>query len=160
MLDYTLVSAKATYRMLEQPDVRSFLALVGARHRDDPPGWSLPQEKILATFRELQRNKDRGTLFVFEQGLVLVGYAILINFWSNRLGGLAVVVDEMYVDPDRGDPGLPADFLQLLAKVAPAEVRAIRVAADARDRRSLGELKRLGFRDSGRTFFELPVKNS
>ena len=160
MLDYTLVSAKATYRMLEQPDVPSFLRLVIARHRDDPPGWSLPQERILSTFRELQLHKDRGTLFVFEQGLVLVGYAILIYFWSNRLGGIALVVDEMYVDPNRGDPALPADFLQLLARVAPPDVRAIRIAAEARDRRSHGELRRLGFRDSGRTYFELPVKNA
>lgn len=160
MLDYTLVSSRATYRMLQQPDVASFLSLVGARHRDDPPGWDLPQERVLATFRELQRNKDRGSLFVFEQGLVLVGYAILINFWSNRLGGIALVVDEMYVDPVRADPELPGDFLKLLAQVAPAEVRAIRVAADARDRRSLGELRQLGFKDSGRTFFELNIKHT
>jgi len=160
MLDYTLVSSRATYRMLQQPDVPAFLALVGARHRDDPPGWNLPQEQILATFRELQRNKDRGTLFVFEQGLVLVGYAVLINYWSNRLGGLALVVDEMYVDPQRGDPELPGDFLKLLAHVAPPEVRALRVAADARDRSARGALRELGFKDSGRIFFELSVKNT
>jgi hypothetical protein len=71
-----------------------------------------------------------------------------------------LVVDEMYVDPVRADPELPGDFLRLLAQVAPAEVRAIRVAADARDRRSLGELRRLGFKDSGRTFFELKVKQT
>jgi diamine N-acetyltransferase len=154
MLDYTLVSPRATYRMLQQPDVPAFLALVGARHRDDPPSRSLPQERVLATFRELTRNKDRGTLFVFEHGLTLVGYAIVVTTWSNQLGGIALTVDELYVDPERADPDLPKDFLTLLAKVAPAEVRAIRVSVDARDRKPL---MKMGFRDTGRSVLEMRV---
>ncbi len=148
MLDYTLVSTRATYRMLQQTDIAAFLALVTRCHAKGPQSLPTPQERILATFRELQRNKDRGTLFVFEREQALVGYCILVTTWSNRLGGIVLSVDELYVDP-LSDPDLAADFLQLIAKVAPAEVRAIQVTVDAKDRRARDAYRKLGFRDPG-----------
>jgi ribosomal protein S18 acetylase RimI-like enzyme len=160
MLDYTLVSTRATYRMLQPADVPAFLALVGICHRSDPPGSPIPQERILATFRELQHNKDRGTLFVFEREQALVGYSILTTTWSNRFGGLVLAVDELHVHPDFADSNLGQDFLQLVAKVAPAEVRALQVTADSKDRRTLGAYRKLGFRDSGRTFLLLRLPPS
>ena len=152
MLDYTLVSTRATYRMLQPTDVPAFLALVNACNHGGLRESPNPQERILATFRELQRNKDRGTLFVFEKEQALVGYCILINTWSNSLGGILLAVDELHINPALVDPDLRQDFLQLLAKVAPAEVRAIQVAADAKDKRALAAYRKMGFHDSGRDF--------
>jgi diamine N-acetyltransferase len=151
MLDYTLVSTRATYRMLQPADVPAFIALVTSCHSRGPHSLPTPQERILATFRELQRNKDRGTLFVFERDQALIGYCVLVTAWSNQLGGIVLSVDELYIDPRLDDPGIEPDFLQLLAKVAPAEVRAIQVSADARDRRGLAAYRKMGFLDSGRS---------
>ena len=158
MLDYTLVSTRATYRMLQPADVPAFIALVTRCHRKGPHSLPTPQERILATFRELQRNRDRGTLFVFERDQALIGYCILVTTWSNRHGGIVLAVDELHIDPRLHDRELEPDFLQLLAKVAPAEVRAIQVSTDARDRRGLAAYRKMGFLDSGRSFLEMSLR--
>ncbi len=149
MLDYTLVSTRATYRMLQPTDIAAFLGLVTRCHAKGPHSLPTPQERILATFRELQRNKERGTLFVFEREQALVGYSILVTTWSNRLGGIVLSIDELHVDPLLDDPTLEPDFLTLIAKVAPAEVRAIQFAVDAKDRRARDTCRKIGFQDSG-----------
>ncbi len=160
MLDYTLVSTRATYRMLQQSDIAAFLALVTRCHAAGPHSLPTPQECILATFRELQRNKDRGTLFVFEREQALVGYSILVTTWSNRLGGIVLSIDELHIDPRLPDTDLAADFLTLIAKVAPTEVCTIQVHVDAKDRRARDACRKIGFKDAGQAVLLMkPVRD-
>jgi hypothetical protein len=160
MLDYTLVSTRATYRMLQPTDIAAFLTLVTRCHGTVPRTLPTPQERILATFRELQRNKDRGTLFVFEREQALVGYCILVTTWSNRLGGILLSIDELHVDPQFDDAGLESDFLTLIAKVAPPEVRMIQAAVKLKDRRALAACRKIGFQDSGQAVMHMKIAKS
>ena len=150
MLDYTLVSAKATYRMPTPRDLPALLAMVQAFYRECQRQPGIPAEQVLATVRELGAHKDRGSVFVFESQGEPAGYAILIQCWSNELGGNVLVVDELFVDPRFRDKGIATDFLGLLRKVAPEGTRAIQVEAHRSHRRAQALYRRLGFCDTGR----------
>ena len=137
MLDYTLVSTKATYRLLTPTDVPAYVAIVQARYREERPGVHLNPAAILATVRELEHDRLKGTVFVFEADQSLIGYAILINRWSNERGGNVIEADELYVTPDRRADGIAEDFLTLLSRVvhrgdrqgsrSPQQARASRI---------------------------------
>jgi ribosomal protein S18 acetylase RimI-like enzyme len=162
MLDYTLVSPKATYRMPTPRDMPALVKLMQAFSREEPgstePGGELPAERALATVAELSRSRDRGSLFVFEREGALAGYAILILYWSNELGGTVLAVDELYVEPGQRRQGIASDFLALLGKVAPQGVVSIQLEVNRANRRGLGLCRKLGFQDTGRQVISLPIE--
>lgn len=157
MLDYTLVSMKATYRLLTPTDVPLYVALVQARYREERPGVAITPPQILSTVREFEHDRVKGSVFVFEVEQSLVGYCIIANRWSNELGGTVAILDELWVAPQRRADGIAEDFIMLLARVAPVDVVAIEHAADRRDRRGRDALCRLGFEKSGRESLHLAI---
>jgi GNAT superfamily N-acetyltransferase len=150
MLDYTLVSAKATYRMPAPRDLPALVRMVQALYREEGMEAEASPETVLATVREFEKDKQRGSLFVFERELELAGYAVLTMSWGSQLGGTVLSVDELYVQPAQRSQGLAADFVGLLGKVAPPDVMAIQVAARRGDRVSSSLYRGLGFQETGR----------
>jgi GNAT superfamily N-acetyltransferase len=164
MLDYTLVSAKATYRLLTPQDVPIFLRLAQAAwaERQDLPPFD-PQ-RVLATVKELQPARGKGTVYVFEREQRLAGFCFLVNCWSSAECGTVIVADELYVQPELRHLDLAGDFLLLLAKVAPKGSTSIRIelySGRLRDRRaSVAAYTKLGFRRSGRDVLSLRIKRA
>ena len=150
MLDYTLVTPKATYRMLTPRDMPAFLRLVQAYYREDLPGAQVTPEKLMATLKTLGPRKDKGSVLVFERDEALVGYCILINYWSNEYSGTVVAVDELYVIPEQRGQGIAGDFLTLLHKVAPQGCAAIQLEVNATNKKALSLYRNMGFKESGR----------
>ncbi len=158
MLDYTLVSAKATYRMPTPRDLPGLVRLVQAYYREDQRGAEIPAEQVLATVQELDRNKTKGSVFIFERGGEAIGYAIVIPYWSNEQGGTILAIDELYVEPGHRQQGIASDFLTLLAKVVPQGVAALQLEVNPSNREALSLYRRLGFEDSGRRILYRALK--
>ncbi len=158
MLDYTLVSTKATYRMPTPRDLPGLVRLVQAFHREHERGAEITADQVLATVAALSRYKEKGSFFVFEREGEMAGYAILVTSWSNELGGTVLSIDELFVDPAHRRRGVASDFLGLLRKVAPADVKAIQLEVSRANRPALALYRKLGFQDTGRQVFSLPVE--
>jgi GNAT superfamily N-acetyltransferase len=158
MLDYTLVSTLATYRLLTPRDMPGFITMVRTRYNEEMPESPIPAEQVIATVRELEHNRDRGTVFIFDREESLVGYCILVNYWSNEYGGTVLCVDELYVTPGQRGQGIASDFLNLIAKVAPEGCRAMQLEVKTRNRKAMGFYRKLGFEDVRRTILSRPIK--
>jgi ribosomal protein S18 acetylase RimI-like enzyme len=157
MLDYTLVSTRATYRMPTPRDLPALVGLVQALYREDQPGAEITIEKVLTTVRELDRDHTKGSMFVFEREGLLAGYAILVPYWSNELGGTILIIDELYVEPAQRRKGIASEFLTLVRKVAPSTVRALQLEVNRGNRAALAFYRKLGFRDQGRRVLSMPA---
>jgi GNAT superfamily N-acetyltransferase len=70
-----------------------------ALNAEDPGPEPVPPANIRRTLRELRDTPTRGRAVVLEIDGVVCGYALLISFWSNELGGEVCVIDELYVEP-------------------------------------------------------------
>ncbi len=84
--------------------------------REDPgplPGDSRNMRETLATLR---REPWRGRAVVLDLGQVVVGYALLIAYWSNELGGEVCAVDELYVTPESRGHGHGTALLEALER--------------------------------------------
>ncbi len=157
MLDYTLVSPKATYRLLTPADVPLFLRMVQAARAEAGDRRLFDPARILATVKELQPARGKGSVYVFEREQKLAGYCILVNCWSTEQCGTAIVADEFWVVPEMREQDLAADFLQLLSKVAPEGSTSIRIELP-RGRKSSAPYVKLGFRESGREVLFMRVR--
>ncbi len=120
-----------------------------ALNAEDPGPEPVPPAYTRRTLVALRESPWRGHAAVLDVDGQVCGYALVISFWSNELGGKVWVIDEIYVDPEHRGRGYATQFLEDLAAgaavpdsgaialmlgVAPGNVRA----------RSLYE--RLGFR--------------
>ena len=156
MLDYTLVSTKATYRLLTPQDMPIFLKLVQAERteRRDAPPFDL--NRVLLTIKELQPARGKGTIYVFEREQRLVGYCMLTSCWSSDQCGNVLVADELYVVPEMRVDGIAEDFLGLLLKVAPEGTTSVRVEVP-KGRRNTAPFEKLGFKESARSVLSMRV---
>lgn len=87
--------------------------LVDELYSDDP-GHGRLQPDIAGTFAELDRFAQKGRIVVFEEGGIIVGYAILIFFWSNEYCGDVIEIDELLVERARRKKGIGAQFFKWL----------------------------------------------
>jgi hypothetical protein len=157
MLDYTLVSPRATYRLLAPADMPFFLRMVQAARAEAGDTSLFDPGRILQTIKELQPAKGKGSIYVFEREQKLAGYCILVNCWSTEQCGMAIVADELYVVPGAREQDLAADFLLLLSRVAPEGSTSIRIELP-RGRRNTAPYVKMGFRESGRDVLFMRIR--
>jgi ribosomal protein S18 acetylase RimI-like enzyme len=102
------------------------------------------------TLARLRREPWRGRPVVLDVGHV-VGYALLIAYWSNEFGGEVCAVDELYVARDFRSRGHGAALIQAIERgdVWPAPVAAIALGVTPRNTRARRLYERLGFATVG-----------
>lgn len=88
-----------TWRPATPQDDEALVALCLALNREDPGPHPIAPDQIRRTLEALRAEPTRGRAVVLEVGRERAGYALLVSFWSNELGGEVCTVDELYVAP-------------------------------------------------------------
>lgn len=78
-------------------DISEIVKMCGDLNREDPGPRPVPESNTLRTLEMLRAEPVRGKAVVLEIDGIVVGYAFLISFWSNELGGAVCNIDEFYV---------------------------------------------------------------
>jgi ribosomal protein S18 acetylase RimI-like enzyme len=97
---------------------------------------SISAECINKTIQHLISHPDHGSFRCIYLNDVLIGYTILIHYWSNEYGGIIMFIDELYIKPSFRNQGLGNQFLKVLElkfpnintfalEVSPSNKRAI-----------------------------------
>lgn len=106
------------WRVASAEDDECVVAMCMALNAEDPgPALVLPQQ-VRRTLDKLRQEPARGRAVVCDIGGRAVGYALLISFWSNELGGEVCTVDELYVLPEHRGSGFATYLLKGLAALA------------------------------------------
>ena len=118
------------------------LALYG----DEPPRVTAAQvRQTLARFRS---EPIRGRALVLDATGEAVGYAFLVSFWSNELGGEICTIDELYLKPEWRGRGHATEMLTSLQSGAPLWPRqpvALELEVSPLNTRAHALYERLGF---------------
>jgi GNAT superfamily N-acetyltransferase len=96
-----------------------------ALNDEDPGPAPVPPENMRRTLLTLREHPVRGQALVLDLGGRPSGYALVIAYWSNELGGETRVIDEIYVDPEQRRHGHATRLLEELA------ARTLPIAAGA-----------------------------
>ena len=130
------------WRTARVDDDDAIVSLSLALFAEDPSPERITAERVRRTLGVLRDEPLRGRAVVLELDGRIAGYAFLITYWSNELGGEICIVDELYIEPASRNRGHATALLTSLRdspvalelEVTPANVHA----------RALYE--RLGFR--------------
>jgi GNAT superfamily N-acetyltransferase len=135
------------WRLATESDDEVLVEMCLGLYREDPgplPGDARHTRETLATLR---REPWRGRAVVFDVGKQVVGYALLVAFWSNQLGGEVCEVDELYVTREFRGRGHGAALFEAIERgdVWPAPVVAIALGITPGNTRARRLYERLGF---------------
>jgi len=93
------MSDPCTWRAARPEDDEAIVAMSMALYAEDPPARPVVPGQIRATLGLFREQPVRGRVVLLECGGTAAGYAFLVSFWSNELGGEICTIDELYVRP-------------------------------------------------------------
>jgi ribosomal protein S18 acetylase RimI-like enzyme len=133
------------FRLFRDDDLRDLEQMIFALYREDPPGQTMSRQKIRRTVQELSSHPDKGAITLIQIGDAVVGYAIVIYFWSNEYGGDVACIDELYVKPSWRDKGIGSSCLEHIARAKGTDLRGVRLEVTPANRKALVFYSRHGF---------------
>jgi ribosomal protein S18 acetylase RimI-like enzyme len=81
-------------------DEDAIVSMSLALYAEDPAPADVSAAQVRATLERFRHEPVRGRAFVLDLHGEPRGYALLVSFWSNELGGEICTVDELYVAPE------------------------------------------------------------
>ncbi|MCI0439271.1 MAG: GNAT family N-acetyltransferase [Chloroflexi bacterium] len=142
---------EVSFRDYESGDFGEFEAMALGLYSEDTEGQPMSSAKIRSTVRELTARPEKGKIVIFENAEGIVGYAILIFFWSNEYGGDIIHVDELYVKPQWRSRGIASRFFDYLADYREERTVALMLEVHSLNRRALDLYLRRGFAQDAST---------
>ncbi len=135
-----------SFRTFQEQDGPDIEQMVAGLYADDPSPVGMSLEKVRRTIDELLRRPEKGAFVVFESGDAIIGYALIVHFWSNEYGGTIEVIDELYVQPDWRGRGVASAFLEYIVDTSQADVKGLHLEVTPRNVRARALYARHGFR--------------
>ncbi len=139
-------SQSPRFSSLADVDVPELESMVMALYREDPTGQNMSLRKIRRTVAELSAHPDKGSITIVRVGDAVVGYVIVIDFWSNEYGGDIAHIDELYVRPPWRNKGIGARCLEHVAGMKGGKLEGVRLEVTPANRRALAFYSRHGFK--------------
>ena len=124
-------------------------------YSEDPSDKIVDQKKIDKTFQALLEEPTRGSIIVFEQGAEIVGYSILVNFWSNEFGGNILIIDELFVRKEFRSRGIASQFIAYLKQIQFGDSVALQLEVTPDNYRALALYTSLGFKRHKNNYYDL-----
>ena len=103
------------WRLAAPSDDEAILRMCLALYAEDPGPEPVPLENMGRTLRALRDMPVRGRTVVLEIDGRASGYALLIAYWSNELGGDIDIIDEIFVEPPFRGHGHATRLIEALA---------------------------------------------
>ena len=114
-------------------------------YKEDASGPVITPQKIHNTLKELIRKKEKGKIIVFKKDGNIIGYGIIIFFWSNQYGGDIIVFDELYIKPPWRNNGIATAYFRYVFKEYVENVVAFKLEVTVDNNRARALYERLGF---------------
>jgi len=134
------------YRQFKAADSETVAGLIRNLYMEDPSDRPMLPQKIQATFDSLTRHPDRGCIMILEYENGIVGYSIIINFWSNEFGGNVSFIDELYIKKEFRGKGIGTDFIKYLAENKFGDAVALRLEVTPDNKKARKLYESIGFK--------------
>jgi GNAT superfamily N-acetyltransferase len=94
------------WRVATASDDEAVVSMCMTLNVEDPGPTPVGPQQVRRTLAKLREDANRGRAVVCDVEGRTVGYALLIPFWSNELGGEVCNIDELFVAPQYRGRGL------------------------------------------------------
>ena len=110
------------------------------------------------TFKYLKTHPDSGQIYVFDCDNEVIGYAIVINSWSNEYGGIILNIDEIFVDEKYRNQRVATSFLEYLSREFQETAMGIELEALPSNHELMNFYDKCGFKKSEYALLYRPIE--
>jgi len=146
------------FRILDEEDIPEIEKMALALYREDPPGHKMTRRKIRRTIAELSNHPDKGVIHVIRIGDSIVGYAVIIYFWSNEYGGNIACLDEFYIKPAWRRKGIGSSYLKRVVGIDGLNLKGMHVEATPLNKKVFSFYFRNGFKVAKNRHMFKPIR--
>jgi GNAT superfamily N-acetyltransferase len=136
------------WRLAAVSEDDDIIAMSRELYSEDPSPLPVPEQHTRATLSILRKEPVRGCALVLDLNETIAGYALLISFWSNELGGEVVVIDELYIGRSHRRQGYGRGLLFELARentLWPRQAVALELEVTPQNARAASLYSSVGF---------------
>lgn len=141
------------FRICTETDLPSVQNHVLSLHSKDSLKMRTAPPNIQSTFQEFSMKPEKGQIIVFDVNHTVIGYAILVFFWSNEYGGNFIDIDELFVQEDHRNCGIGSLFFQWLEAIWQERAVAFSLQATLKNDGAIAFYRRIGFSESPSVHF-------
>ena len=116
-----MVKLELKYKILRVSDTEEFKKMAYALYEEDSDMYGITEEKLKATIQESVLNKEHLKIILLWLGDEIIGYCIVVTYWSNRLGGNLIHIDEIYLKPEFRNKGYAQQAIKAAEKIHGSE---------------------------------------
>ena len=103
------------WRLTNVADDDAIECMCIALYAEDPGPDPFSPENIRRTLRALREKPQRGRALLLEVEGRACGYALIMSYWSNELGGDIDIIDELFVERPYRGRGYATTLIEALA---------------------------------------------
>jgi len=135
-----------TFNTLSEPEhAPAVVEMMTALYAEDAAGHPVSASHFPETIGHLMNSPQEGRIVLFRESGTVVGYALLIPYWSNEFGGRIVFVDEIYVRPEDRNRGIATAFFETLRNQRPFGAVALALEVSPENGKARRLYETLGF---------------
>jgi ribosomal protein S18 acetylase RimI-like enzyme len=111
----------------------------------------ISDKNINKTFSKLLHNPEKGRILILEKEKQIVGYCLLVNFWSNEYGGTVVIIDEIYIKHEFRGKNIGTSLIKSLIKNKFMKAVVLQLEVKPSNIKVIKVYKKIGFKLSKNT---------
>lgn len=139
------------FRKATSVDWESLKPLMLGLYQEDPSPYPVTPEKIARTLEESARHPEKLQLIAFEPTEQstrdrIIGYALLVFYWSNEVGGTVIFIDELFIASAYRGQGLATQFFTWLEQTYTPTAQGFALETTPTNTRARALYEKLGFR--------------
>lgn len=137
------------WKIAQPNEFQDIVQMCLSLYKEDPSTYGISDQQIMTTLETLHQDPSRGVVVSLQIDNKIQGYAFLIAFWSNELGGELCVIDELYVKPEVRGQGHASSLIQSLTKegfIWPRKLAAIELEVTPNNEQARKLYSKLGFK--------------
>ena len=143
------------YRDYLPHDCSRLKQMVFALYEEDSEGESITEAKVDATIDKFSNVPGRGKIVIFQKEDNIIGYSLLVFYWSNEYGGEILFIDELYVLPEFRKRGVSTGFIKYLEKEYSESAKIIQLEITPTNENAKRLYSNLGFERCKNTHYLL-----
>ena len=131
--------------MTDREHADQVLRMMRELYEHDAQDLRVNPDTFPLTLDRLLSEPSRGRVVLGMLDGAVVGYALLIPYWSNEFGGIVCLLDELLVEEKFRGRGIARAFLTFLDEHRPFDAVAIALEVSARNTRARALYEGMGF---------------
>lgn len=136
--------SKLTIRDFQPGDLETYLDMSREFYSSSAVDHGVPEEYFRRSFEQcLAKSPYIRGMLIYRDG-ELAGYMLLSLTWSNEVGGLAVLLEELYLSPAHRGGGIGSETIALIEEQYP-EARRFRLEVSPANEAAARLYTRLGY---------------